>query len=445
MTSAEPAPDDLAAAIQKLARGSVLVVGDAMLDRWVFGGVSRISPEAPVPVLAVSREVALPGGAGNVVRNLTALGAAAAFVSVVGDDQAGSDLTGLIGGQPNVEPWLLVQGSRCTTVKTRFVADGQQLLRTDQEVASPIHERLAARVVRIAEDAMAATAVTVLSDYAKGVLAGDMPERLIAAARARNKRVVVDPRGEDFSRYGGADVLVPTVRAVEAATGMQAQTDAQLAAAAAWLRRSAGVGAVAVNRRAAGFLLSTAAGETFVPAWPGETFDYTGAGDAAAAAIAAGLAVGHDLVTAVRIAALAVSLCAARPGMAVPAAADLLAALTPQGPALRKILAPSDAAEQIAAWRRAGLRTALVEARADTLAPMATLRGRCDRLVVAVAGEGVAEIAAEPGVDLVCPMPDDGFRETAAALRPDLVLAGDPALSELARMWGGEVLPPPSA
>ncbi|MBU6499576.1 MAG: bifunctional heptose 7-phosphate kinase/heptose 1-phosphate adenyltransferase, partial [Rhodospirillales bacterium] len=133
----EPTPAELAAAIQRLARASVLVIGDAMLDRYVYGAVERISPEAPVPVLAVQREIALPGGAGNVVRNLGALGAAVAFVSVVGDDQAGSDLTGLIGGQPGVEPWLLVQGSRITTTKTRFVAEGlclpgHALLRADR-------------------------------------------------------------------------------------------------------------------------------------------------------------------------------------------------------------------------------------------------------------------------------------------------------------------------
>src|SRR5579883_2463678 len=97
----------LAAAIPRLARASVLVIGDAMLDRYVYGTVERISQEAPIPIMAVEREVAMPGGAGNVVRNLTALGAAVAFVSIVGDDQAGSDLTGLIGGQPGVEPWLL--------------------------------------------------------------------------------------------------------------------------------------------------------------------------------------------------------------------------------------------------------------------------------------------------------------------------------------------------
>ena len=107
----------LTEAVRLLSRTSVLVVGDVMLDRYVYGAVDRISPEAPVPILTVERELAMPGGAGNVVRNLTALGAAVAFISVVGDDQAGSDLTGLIGGQPDVEPWLLVQGGRTTTLK----------------------------------------------------------------------------------------------------------------------------------------------------------------------------------------------------------------------------------------------------------------------------------------------------------------------------------------
>src|SRR5271156_7164181 len=111
MTQIEKAPD-LGGYVKRFARASVLVVGDAMLDRYVYGEVTRVSPEAPVPILTVTREVAMPGGAGNVVRNLVALDASAALVSVVGDDQAGSDLTGLIGGQERVEPWLLVHGGR---------------------------------------------------------------------------------------------------------------------------------------------------------------------------------------------------------------------------------------------------------------------------------------------------------------------------------------------
>src|SRR5580693_504829 len=177
---AEQPDPDLAAAVRRLANTSVLVIGDVMLDRYIYGDMTRISPEAPVPILQVTREIGLPGGAGNVVRNLTALGAAVAFISVLGDDQTGSDLTGLVGGQPGVEPWLLVQGGRTTTLKTRYVAAGQHLFRADREETAPIHPKLAERMLRIASDAMAATSGTVLSDYGKGVLAGDVPGQLVA-------------------------------------------------------------------------------------------------------------------------------------------------------------------------------------------------------------------------------------------------------------------------
>ena len=198
-----------------------------MLDRYTYGEVTRISLEAPVPILAIEREVALPGGAGNVVRNLTALGVATAFISVVGDDQAGSDLTGLIGGQPNVEPWLLVQGGRTTTLKTRLIAAGQQLLRADREQTDPIHPKLAERLLRIAMDAMAATSVTVLSDYGKGVLSADVPAKLVEAARKTGRKLIVDPRGSDFARYAGADVVMPNRQELAAAARMPVDTEAR--------------------------------------------------------------------------------------------------------------------------------------------------------------------------------------------------------------------------
>src|SRR3984885_14063779 len=182
---------DLGSYVKRFSRASVLVVGDAMLDRYVYGEVERVSPEAPVPILTVTREVAMPGGAGNVVRNLTALDASAAFVSVVGDDQAGSDLTGLIGGQERVEPWLLVQGGRTTTLKTRYISQGQHLIRADREETMALPEKLADRLVSIALDAMAATSVTILSDYRKGVLSVDVAEQLIAGAKKLGRKVIV--------------------------------------------------------------------------------------------------------------------------------------------------------------------------------------------------------------------------------------------------------------
>ncbi len=449
-----PAMDaELADAIPRLTRASVLVIGDAMLDRYVYGSVARISPEAPIPVLAVDRELALPGGAGNVVRNLTALGAAVAFVSVVGDDQAGSDLTGLIGGQPNVEPWLLVQGGRCTTVKTRFIAGGQQLLRSDQEVTGAIHPKLAERMLRIAGDALAATSVTVLSDYRKGLLSGDVPTQIIEAARAAGRPTVVDPRGPDYDRYAGADVAVPSLRELEAVTGMAVASEPQIAAAAGWLRTANGFGAVVVNRGAEGLSLVSAETVLHLPSAVSEVFDLSGSADTVVSAIAAGLAIGLKLPVAARLANLALGVAAGQPGMAVAQGTDLLAMLTPQGRALRKIVASEVAAEQVDRWRRLGLRTALVAttARRFSRARLETARAACDRLVLGLESTAedtdaakriVAEAAGLASVDLVCVFPEGMQTETLLQLRPDLLIDVTPVASvaELVRGWGGEVL-----
>jgi D-beta-D-heptose 7-phosphate kinase/D-beta-D-heptose 1-phosphate adenosyltransferase len=446
---------ELAEAIPRLIRASVLVIGDAMLDRYVYGNVARISPEAPVPVLTVDREVALPGGAGNVVRNLTALGAAVAFVSVLGDDQAGSDLTGLIGGQPNVEPWLLVQGGRCTTVKTRFIAGGQQLLRSDQEVTGPIHPKLAERMLRIAGDALAATSVTVLSDYRKGLLSGDVPGQIIRAARAAGRPTVVDPRGPDYDRYAGADVAVPSLRELEATTGMNVGTEARIAKAASWLRTAHGFGAVVVNRGAEGLSLITADTVLHAPPMISDAFDLSGSADTVVSALAAGLAIGLKLPVAVRLANLALAVAAGQPGMAVAQGTDLMAMLTPQGRALRKIVATEVAREQMDRWRRLGLRTALLMTgpKRFSRARLDAARAACDRLVLGVhssaepeqaeaAGRVLAEAAILPAVDLICSIPDSAQAETVQVLRPDLLIdtAPAPALAEMVNSWGGEVL-----
>lgn len=320
---------DLVAAVHRLSRGAVTVIGDAMLDRYIYGTVRRVSPEAPVAVMVEEREVATPGGAGNVVRNLTALGAAVAFVSVVGDDQAGSDLTSLIGGQPGVEPWLLVQGGRTTTVKTRYIADGQQLLRADRERIAPVHPKLVERMMRIAGDAMTATSVTVLSDYAKGVFAGDVAARLIANARRSGRIVVVDSRGEDYSAYAGADIVTPNRRELAQATGMAVDTESHIVAAAAELRQRHNFGAVLVTRGSDGMTLLTADGAHHFPAEAAAVYDLAGVGDTVTAMLAAGLAAGLDIAVAARLSNIAAGIAVGKPGIAVASVAELLAELVP--------------------------------------------------------------------------------------------------------------------
>ncbi|MCC6720471.1 MAG: hypothetical protein IT555_21570 [Acetobacteraceae bacterium] len=324
--------EDIGAAIDRLAHARVLVVGDAMLDRYIFGRVLRMSPEAPVPVLSMASEHDEPGGAGNVVHNLCALGAATAFVSVVGDDAAGAELTGLIGSQPGVEPWLLVQGGRVTTVKTRFIADGsrqggQQLLRTDREDTRPVHPKLAERLVRIARDAMAATSVVVLSDYRKGVLAGDIPAQLIAAAHAAGRQVVVDTRAGDFARYAGTDILVP--HRADLATGLDGppEGDEAIAAAAQAVRAAHGIGALLVKRGEEGMSLIDADGAVHFRLDAARLVDLSGAGDAAVATLAAGLAAGLKPRLAALLANAAAGVVGAQPGTCVARGGDLRVAV----------------------------------------------------------------------------------------------------------------------
>ena len=464
----EPQPD-LAAAVRSLARTSVLVIGDVMLDRYTYGEVTRISQEAPVPVLTIDREVALPGGAGNVVRNLTALGAATAFISVVGDDQAGSDLTGLIGGQPNVEPWLLVQGSRTTTLKTRLIASGQQLLRADREQTDPIHPKLADRMLRIALDAMAATTVTVLSDYGKGVLSADVPSRLVEAARKAGRKLIVDPRGSDFARYAGADVVMPNRLELAAATRMPVDTEVAIVAAAQHLRIEHGFGAVVVTRGNDGMTLVDATRVLHFPAEAADVFDTSGAGDTALATLGAALAAKLDLAVAVRLANLAAGISVGKVGASVVREADLLAALTPQHSALRKIVTREEAVEQAERWRHRGWRVGFTNGFFDLLHHghihlLEQARSRCDRLIVGLNSDTsvrrlkgsphpvqpeaarAAVLASFACVDEVCLFEEDSPEPLIEAIRPDVLIKGGPAPvedvegAELMRGWGGRVL-----
>ncbi len=463
---------ELVAGARRLANARVLVIGDAMLDRYVYGAVDRISPEAPVPVLKIENELAVPGGAANVVRNLGALGAAVAFVSIIGDDEAGGDLTGLVGGQQGVEPWMLVQGRRITTLKTRFVAQGRavqghQIMRADREDGRPVHPKLAERMIKIARDAMAATSVVILSDYRKGVLAGETPGIIIAAARAAGRRVVADVHGADYSRYAGVDVVLAAARDLAAATGLPTDGDASVAAAAAVLRERFGFGAVLVTRGEDGMTLADGEGAVHFPAESAEVFDIAGTGDTALATLGAGLATGLSLRLATRLANIAAGVVVGKIGTAVVRESDLLAAISPSAGALRKIVSRELAARLAERWRRSGWRTGYTDGAFDPLKPghvhlIEQAHGACDRLVVGVQGDAMvrrtkgdnrphqteavraARLASLPSVDLVVVDTADAAVEMIRVLRPDVVVKGTPeerdAAASVMREWSGTVL-----
>jgi D-beta-D-heptose 7-phosphate kinase/D-beta-D-heptose 1-phosphate adenosyltransferase len=320
------AAPDLADAVRGLSRSSALVIGDATLDRYIHGQFLDTDGD---PLLIEETEVALPGGAGNLVRNLTALGAAVAFIAVVGDDQAGSDLTGLIGGQPHVEPWLLVEGGRTTTVATRYVGSGRSLLRSLREETAAISERLAERVLRIARDAAAATAVTVLSDHGNGLLAGTLPARLIAAARKSGRPVVAVPKGPDHARFSGADVIMVSEFDLTHVCGRAVQTEGDAGLAATALRQRHGFGAVLTLRAGRGMTLAGPDGVSHLADGGLSAGDISVASDAAVATLACALGSKLDLRVCARLAGIAADAAAAGTAARVARQEDLLAAVPP--------------------------------------------------------------------------------------------------------------------
>lgn len=312
----------MSGAIPDFSPARLLVVGDVMLDRYWFGEVNRISPEAPVPVVKVERVEERPGGAANVARNAAALGAEVTLLSVIGDDEAGSALSRLMAGG-RVRASLQVDPAISTTVKLRVIGRQQQLLRIDFET-TPSHEILRAKLAEFARLLPACDAV-ILSDYGKGGLAhiGEM----IALARAAGKRVLVDPKGEDYTRYAGVSVITPNRSELREVVGRWAD-ESELQAKAAALRATLGLEALLVTRSEEGMSLFREDGVFHQPARAREVFDVSGAGDTVIATLAAMLAVGAGWEDAVRMANLAGGIVVGKLGTAVVSREELAAALS---------------------------------------------------------------------------------------------------------------------
>src|SRR6266481_7373855 len=290
---------DLLPYIERLGSARVLCVGDVMLDHYVYGQVERVSPEAPIPVLCVEREMKTLGGAGNVLRNLRALGAASSFVSVVGNDEAGHEIARLLEAQHGAELHVLVQPQRTTTVKTRYIAANQQLLRADRESAISLDPHIREDLLRLARELVRDHSVVIISDYAKGVLTEGVALEIIRAAREAGARVIVDPKGGDHIRYRGADLIKPNRRELAHATGMAVTTESEIIAASRALIERCGFNAVLASLGAEGSVLIGADGTVHIQRTEvREVYDVSGAGDTVVAAVGAALAAGVSLTDA---------------------------------------------------------------------------------------------------------------------------------------------------
>ncbi len=315
-------------ALPDLTRARVLVVGDVMLDRYWFGDVSRISPEAPVPVVRIERTEERPGGAANVARNCAALGARTGLLSVVGGDEAGDALARLVAAE-GVRASLYRDATLATTVKLRVIGRQQQLLRIDFETA-PSHEVLADKLAEF-EGSLADYDVVVLSDYGKGGLAHI--GRMISLARESRKPVLVDPKGDDYVRYRGATLITPNLNELREVVGRWKEDDeTDLTVRAQKLRAELALDALLLTRGGKGMTLYRAEGVQDVPARKREVSDVTGAGDTVIATLAVMLGSGASLPEAVRVANHAAGIVVGKLGTAVVHPHELAADLAETSP-----------------------------------------------------------------------------------------------------------------
>ena len=462
----------LAAIIERFARANILCVGDVMLDRFVNGSAERLSPEAPIPVMRINGPaMAMPGGAGNVAANITALGGRARLLCVLGDDNEGAALTRLV-AERRIDGTPFVDPGRPTTVKTRFAAAGQQLLRTDREDTAPLPPGLAGSFLDALPNALAAADAVVVSDYGKGVLTDEILEALIAQAVASGKPLIVDPWGRDYARYRGAHVVSPNRAELELACGHPCRDDDGIERGARTVLARDGIGAMLVTRSERGMSLVTAtAADHLAVRAPREVFDVSGAGDTVVATFALSGAAGAAADDAARLANSAAGLVVGKAGTAVVRADDLAAAL--HGASVLasedKIRSLDAALESVALWRRQGARIGFTNGCFDLMHPghvslIRQARARCNRLIVglnsdasahALKGEGrpiqpdwarAVVLACVEAVDLVVIFSDETPLALIEAIRPDVLVKGADYTVEqvvgadIVRGYGGEVV-----
>jgi D-beta-D-heptose 7-phosphate kinase / D-beta-D-heptose 1-phosphate adenosyltransferase len=430
---------------------TVLVLGDVMLDRYVAGEVSRISPEAPIPVLRVTGSRAALGGAANVAHNVAALGTRAILVGVVGTDDAGGEIERLVQmAGAGFDARLVATPCRPTTVKTRFIKGSHQLLRVDDETADPLDDDSATEVTRRFEQALSECDVVVLSDYAKGVLCDRLLSRVVDLAHAAGRPVIADPKRTSFEAYCNVTILTPNAHEATRATGVEVGDDKGAETAARIALDAASCEAVLVTRSEHGLtLVRRGLPALHLAAQVQQVSDVSGAGDTFVAALAASLACDPDLEKAARLANMAAGIAVSRPGTAVVGSRDLeqelrRRTLTGGG---EKVMAGEAALRQITEWRRDDLKVGFTNGCFDLIHPghihlLAQARAACDRLVVGLNTDASVRRLKGPerpiqhqmaratvlsslaSVDLVVPFAEDTPLALIEAIRPDVLIKG---------------------
>lgn len=431
----------------------VLCIGDVMIDRFLLGRVDRISPEAPVPVLQLERSRSTLGGAGNVARNIIALGGEAVLCGLIGTDAGAEELKALISGVNGITDATVRSGSRRTTCKSRIVALHQQVIRIDEELALPaqaqeitaLHEAIVARIADVQ--------AVILSDYGKGVVVSEITGYVIRLARERGLSIFVDPKCPDFTRYSGATCITPNFNEFAAAAGYVPDTEDAIAEAARKLSLKANADAILVTRSENGMTLVTRDGlVSSVQSRALDVFDVSGAGDTAIATFALACACGETMPKAMRIANAAAGIVVGKSGTATVSPEELAHALEEgiRPEALfpsQALTARPKAAKLARQWRNAGLKVGFTNGCFDILhaghvSLLKQARIKCDRLIVGLNTDASVARLKGPGrpvnsledrasvlsslryVDLVVAFVEDTPRALIEELKPDILVKG---------------------
>ena len=436
--------------IERLKSARVLTIGDIMLDRYVNGSVERISPEAPIPVLHIDHEKVMLGGSGNVAANIAALGGGGTIISILGDDGAGIEVARLVRGLGNIDFAPATIDGRPTTIKTRFVAGNQQMMRADIEDASAIDADGENEIIANAKGAIKDHGAIVLSDYGKGALNDKVMQDVIKAAADAKITIIVDPKGRDFSRYRGADIITPNKKELFEATNMAVDSDDEIVAAARSVIKSAGVKHVLATRSADGMTLISAKGNPIhLKAESLDVFDVSGAGDTVVAVLALGLAAGGNIELAARLANVAAGIVVGKTGTATASASELAHAIhnRDMGAAEAKVMSMEEIEIKAAAWRDSGLKVGFTNGCFDLLHPghislLGEAKAQCDRLIIGLNSDASVKrlkgetrpiqveasraqvLGATSAVDGIVIFSEDTPVELIKAIKPDVLIKG---------------------
>jgi len=449
----------------------ILCIGDIMLDRYVYGHASRISAEAPVPILTHQNERVTLGAAGNVARNVTALGGRATIVAIVGDDAGGREISGLIAAEERLDARLVTVPGRRTTIKTRFIAHGQQLLRADQEDTVPLDAATRRELVEAIRSALPGADVVLLSDYAKGCLGDSVLADAIAAAREAGKPVIVDPKSLPLARYNGATVVKPNARELESVTGMECVDDRSAAAAARRALEMADIDALLVTRSDQGMtLVARNADPVHFRDKSREVFDVSGAGDTALAVLGLAIGAGASLSAAAELANRTCNIVVSKVGTAVVYQSELARALQNADVerAEAKIESLAVVVDRAARWRAQGGVVGFTNGCFDLIhsghvSLLAQAKKNCDHLIVGLNSDDSVRrlkgadrpintqaaraivLASLSAVDAVVLFAEETPIELIEAIRPDVLIKGadysesEVVGAEFVRSYGGRL------